>query len=61
MLKFRLSLILVCLICSVASGYDFYVSSTGSDRNPGSKTQPVYSLARAGERAVKLIEGRGYT
>ncbi len=53
-------LLLITILCSFAFAYDFYVSPDGSDSNSGTKDRPVATIARAVDRAAKLIEVRGY-
>lgn len=51
------SLLLALSLASVASAADFYVSPTGNDANPGSKSKPFQTL----EKARDTIRGKGGT
>ena len=57
--EFLVSIVL-CLACSAANGYEFYVSPNGSDFNPATKSKPVYSLTKAYEKARELVDIEGY-
>ena len=59
MKKYKI-LLLMLLFSGVASGYDFYVSLSGSDENPGTESKPVCSLAGVQGRIEKLMQSSGY-
>jgi len=59
MMKYKI-LLLMLLFSGVASGYDFYVSLSGSDENPGTESKPVCSLAGVQGRIEKLMQSSGY-